>query len=120
MEKVTGIGGFFFRSEDPSALAKWYADNLGVDLVPPDYETQPWTTEAGVTVFAPFPKTTAMFGNEAKVWMINFRVPNLDRMAEQLRAAGTEVEIDAEVYPNGRFATCTDPEGNPIQLWQPL
>ncbi len=119
MQKVTGIGGFFFRSEDPEKLAQWYADNLGVDLVPKDYDGKAWTTEAGVTVFAPFPKTTAMFGDPTKQWMINFRVSDLDAMAEQLRAAGTEVEIEAEVYPNGRFATCKDPEGNPIQLWQP-
>ena len=120
MQKVSGIGGFFFRSQDPDGLARWYADNLGVALVPQDYETTPWMTEAGVTVFAPFPQTTAMFGDEAKQWMINFRVGDLDAMAAQLRSAGTDVEIDPELYPNGRFATCKDPEGNPIQLWQPI
>lgn len=119
MEKVTGIGGFFFRSRDPDALAQWYADTLGIDLVPKDYDTPAWETEAGTTVFAPFPQTTAMFGNDAQQWMINFRVRDLEAMAAQLRAAGTDVEIDTEVYPNGRFATCKDPEGNPIQLWQP-
>lgn len=120
MQKVTGIGGFFFRSDDPETLARWYADNLGIDLVPSDYDSKAWTTEAGITVFAPFPKTTAMFGDDAKQWMINFRVTDLDAMADQLRTAGTEVEIDPEVYPNGRFASCKDPEGNPIQLWQPI
>lgn len=119
MQKVTGIGGFFFRSRDPKALASWYLDNLGIDLVPQDYGTTPWITESGVTVFAPFPESTQMFGDPAKQWMINFRVADLDAMAEQLRAAGTEVEIEAEAYPNGRFATCKDPEGNPIQLWEP-
>ncbi len=119
MEKVTGIGGFFFRSKDPEALGRWYAENLGIDPVPKDYDTPPWTTDAGATVFAPFPQNTAMFGDESKQWMINFRVRDLEAMAAQLRAAGTEVDIETEVYPNGRFATCKDPEGNPIQLWQP-
>ena len=52
-------------------------------------------------------------------WMINFRVRSLDKMAAQLRANGVAVEVDPEVYPNGRFAKLSDPEGNPIQLWEP-
>lgn len=58
MEKVTGIGGLFFRAKDPGALAEWYAAHLGVPVVPSDYETQPWQQEAGATVFAPFPRDT--------------------------------------------------------------
>ncbi|HWY74448.1 MAG TPA: hypothetical protein VN281_02465 [Verrucomicrobiae bacterium] len=51
--------------------------------------------------------------------MVNFRIRNLDAMAAQLRAASIVVEIDPEEYPNGRFARLNDPEGNPIQLWEP-
>ena len=51
--------------------------------------------------------------------MINFRVANLDRMIAQLRARGIEVALDPEIYPNGRFARLSDPEGNPIELWKP-
>lgn len=119
MERVTGIGGFFFRAKDPKALAKWYADNLGIARTPGDYETKPWQQEAGTTEFAPFKHDTTYFGDMAKQWMINFRVRDLDKMAAQLRAAGAKVEIDPETYPNGRFATTADPEGNPIQLWEP-
>lgn len=119
MEKVAGIGGFFFRARDPGVLAKWYADNLGVALVPTDYDQPAWETEAGTTVFAPFSHDTDYFGDMKNQWMINFRVRDLDAMAAQLRAAGAEVEIDPEAYPNGRFARLVDPEGNPIQLWQP-
>jgi predicted enzyme related to lactoylglutathione lyase len=54
-----------------------------------------------------------------KQWMVNFRVANLDAMVTQLRAAGVSVEIDPEPYPNGRFARLHDPEGNPIELWEP-
>jgi predicted enzyme related to lactoylglutathione lyase len=119
MERVTGIGGFFFRAKDPAALAKWYEDNLGVTQVPKDYGSTAWQTEAGTTVFAPFKHDTTYFGDMRLQWMINFRVRDLDKMAAQLRAAGTKVEIDPENYPNGRFAKLNDPEGNPIQLWQP-
>jgi glyoxylase I family protein len=119
MHHVTGIGGVFFRAKDPTMLGQWYKDNLGIDLVPADYTHKPWSQEAGPTVFAPFPNDTDYFGNAEKNWMINFRVRNLDGMAEQLRAAGTAVSIDAEVYPNGRFARLHDPEGNPIELWEP-
>ena len=119
MEKVTGIGGFFFRAKDPKALAQWYQDNLGVALVPEDYDKPAWRTEAGTTVFAPFKADTTYFGDMRNQWMINFRVRNLDAMATQLRAKGVPVEVDPEEYPNGRFAQLFDPEGNPIQLWQP-
>lgn len=119
MEKVDGIGGFFFRSGNPEKLAKWYADHLGIDVVPSDYDTPAWQTEAGTTVFAPFAKDTGFFGDLSQQWMINFRVRDLDAMAAQLEAAGVKVEVDPETYPNGRFAQLSDPEGNPIQLWQP-
>jgi len=119
MEKVTGIGGFFFRAKDPKALGLWYQQHLGVSLIPTSYEESPWQQEAGPTAFAPFKETSDYFGDTHKVWMLNFRVRDLDKMAAQLRAAGIEVKIDAQLYPNGRFARVHDPEGNPIELWQP-
>ncbi len=119
MERVDGIGGFFFRAKDPKVLAKWYADNLGVAPVPTAYGGSAWHTEAGTTVFAPFAQDSTFFGAPTQQWMINFRVRDLDKMAVQLRAGGTAVEIDPQTYPNGRFAALKDPEGNPIQLWQP-
>ena len=118
-ERVSGIGGLFFRAESPGALANWYQEHLGVSLVPKDYEQQPWTQESGPTVFAPFQKETDYFGNSQKVWMVNFRVGNLDKMVAQLRASGIEVKVDPQLYPNGRFARLYDPEGNPIELWEP-
>ncbi len=119
MERVLGIGGFFFRAKDPKALARWYEDNLGILPVPNNYGGQAWRTEAGTTVFAPFPKDTSYFGDPSQQWMINFRVRDLDKMTAQLRANGIAVDVDPELYPNGRFAKVLDPEGNPIQLWQP-
>jgi glyoxylase I family protein len=119
VEKVSGIGGFFFRAHDPKAMARWYQEHLGVLVIPTSYDQKPWQQEAGPTAFAPFPETTKYFGDPAKQWMINFRVRNLEKMAAQLQAAGIKVTVDAEKYPNGKFASLNDPEGNPIQLWQP-
>jgi predicted enzyme related to lactoylglutathione lyase len=119
MEKVTGIGGLFFRAHDPEALARWYQQHLGVTPTPTSYDAPVWKQEAGTTVFAPFSETSKYFGDANKVWMVNFRVRDLDKMAAQLKAAGIEVEIDPQTYPNGRFARLHDPEGNPIELWQP-
>jgi predicted enzyme related to lactoylglutathione lyase len=119
LERVQGIGGFFFRARDPKKLAEWYEANLGVTSVPDNYDAPPWRTNAGTTVFAPFKEDTSYFGDRRFQWMINFRVRDLNKMVAQLRERGTAVEVDSEVYPNGRFARLSDPEGNPIQLWQP-
>jgi glyoxylase I family protein len=119
MEKVAGIGGLFFRAHDPDALGRWYLQHLGIALTPTSNDSPVWQQEAGPTVFSPFPEKTGYFGNPNKAWMVNFRVHNLDKMATQLRAAGIEVKLDPQTYPNGRFAHLHDPEGNPIELWQP-
>ena len=119
MEKVLGIGGLFFRSSDPERLARWYADHLGVDPVPQDYDAPGWQQQAGTTVFAPFPADTDYFGDPARQWMINFRVRNLDAMIAQLEEAGIAVKLYPEPQPNGRFAHLCDPDGNPIELWEP-
>jgi glyoxylase I family protein len=118
MEKVTGIGGFFFRAKDPKALGLWYQQHLGVSLIPSSEGDRAWEQEAGPTAFAPFPETTKYFGDAQKVWMLNFRVRDLDKMAAQLQAAGIEIKIYPP-DPTGRFARVHDPEGNPIELWQP-
>ena len=118
-EKVTGIGGLFFRAHDPKGLAQWYQQHLGVTMTPESEGDPSWQQEAGPTVFAPFPEKTGYFGDPGKGWMVNFRVRNLDRMVAQLTAAGIVVKVDRQVYPNGRFARTHDPEGNPVELWEP-
>ena len=120
MERVTGIGGFFFRAKDPEALASWYEDRLGVTGVPAGDGDEPWRQEAGVTAFAPFPQDAQMIGPPEHAWMINFRVEDLDAIVTQLRAAGETVEVDPQRYPMGVFAQLEDPEGNRVQLWQPM
>ncbi|MCI4351363.1 MAG: VOC family protein [Thermoplasmata archaeon] len=119
MEAVIGIGGLFFRARDPATLSAWYQTHLGVKRTPTSYAETPWEPDGGPTIFSPFPQATDYFGNPQQVWMINFRVRDLDAIASQLRAAGIAVDIDPQGYPNGRFARLHDPEGNPIELWQP-
>lgn len=119
MERVTGIGGVFFRAKDAATLQRWYAKHLGVKPPPETYDEPEWWQEAGPAVFAPFAEDASHFGRPEQQWSINFRVRDLDAMIAQLIGAGITVERDPETYPNGRFASLTDPEGNPIQLWQP-
>jgi predicted enzyme related to lactoylglutathione lyase len=117
MQKVTGIGGFFFRAKDPKALSKWYEDTLGVDI-----NDKTWVQEQGQTVFAPFKASTDYFPAN-KEWMINFRVDNLDAMMAQLRSAGIAVETRPDEWDQpetGRFCRINDPEGNQIELWEPI
>jgi predicted enzyme related to lactoylglutathione lyase len=120
MEKVVGIGGFFFRAQDPKKLARWYQDQLGISIIPVSSNDTVWKQEAGTTAFAPFAEKTTYFGDASKQWMLNFRVRDLGKMAAQLEAAGVAVKIDPQTYPNGRFARIHDPEGYPIELWQPI
>ena len=100
MERVTGIGGFFFVAHDPERLTSWYADMLGVDPPPADYGQQPWRQAAGATVFAAFPAEMASDHLSGGTWGINFRVTDLDAMVTQLRAGGNDVTVDPELYPN--------------------
>jgi predicted enzyme related to lactoylglutathione lyase len=117
-QKVLGIGGLFFKSENPKSLAKWYETNLGISLVPTSHGQEPWHQDAGPTAFAPFEKDTKYFGKPEQSWMVDFRVADLKAMITQLRAAGIAVD-DPKSYPNGDFARLHDPEGNPIELWEP-
>lgn len=119
MEKVAGIGGLFFRAKDPKAVAQWYLDHLGVNLTPTGEGQKVWEQEAGPTAFTPFPENTKYFGDMSKGWMINFRVHDLNKMVAQLRAAGMEVKAPETYEGIGSFTRIHDPEGNPIELWQP-
>jgi glyoxylase I family protein len=111
-ERVLGIGGLFFRSRNPKELADWYQRHLGID-------PQVWQQAAGPTAFTPFPHDSDYFGNPQQAWMVNFRVRNLDAMVAQLSASDISVKVDTESYPYGRFARLHDPDGNPIELWEP-
>ena len=118
MQKVLGFGGFFFRAQDPSGLAEWYRDHLGIDLVPQGTDGKPWMAKGGPTVFAPFDKDTGYFPAD-KQFMLNFRVSSIEAICAQLRDAGIETRDMGEMPGIGRFAHLNDPEGNAIELWEP-
>jgi glyoxylase I family protein len=113
---VAGIGGVFFRANDPQALQDWYRRHLGVAFD----GASPWMQQAGPTVFMPFPRDTDYFP-AARQWMINFRVTDLDRLLSALRDAEIAITTDPDwdTPETGRFARIHDPEGNPVELWQP-
>jgi predicted enzyme related to lactoylglutathione lyase len=122
MEKVTGIGGVFFKAQDPARLAGWYREHLGIQTED-GHADFPWREkdhpeQVGRTVWSIFPADTDYFGSSRMPFMINYRVSNLDRMLDQLRSGGVIVE-KVEDYDYGRFAWITDPEGHRIELWEP-
>lgn len=122
---VLGIGGLFFRAENPDALSKWYRDHLGVGAGcaaegAGEANEWVWAAQGGPVVFAPFAKDSDYFAAD-KEFMINFRVSGLDELLDRLRSAGIEVLTDPEWDQPavGRFARVHDPEGNAIELWEP-
>ena len=114
-ERVTGIGGVFFRARDPKALIEWYETHLGV----PVNEGYVIFPESRDTHWVPFSQDTDYWPAD-KQSMVNFTVRDLDAMLAQLRAAGVEVDEHIEDHEYGRFGWAMDPEGNRIELWQPL
>ena len=115
---VVGIGGVFFRANDPQALQDWYKKHLGVGA---DEESQwVWMQQAGPTVFMPFARDTDHFPAD-KQWMLNFRVADLDKLLSGLRDAGIAITTNPEwdTAETGKFARVHDPEGNPVELWEP-
>lgn len=121
---VIGMGGYFFRAKDPEALKAWYKQHLGVGGgMGADADGQSsewvWFHEGGPMVFEPFKADSDYFPAD-RTAMVNLRVRGLKALVSQLRAAGIEVTRE-ETYPEiGDFARVHDPEGNPIELWQPL
>ena len=114
MAKAVGIGGVFLRSDDPEALGAWYVAHLGRDL-----RGGAGMQAAGPTVFAPMGRESDYYPADKAV-MLNYRVDDLDGMIADLEAAGIAVETRAEWDSEiGRFARIHDPEGNPIELWEP-
>ena len=118
MERVTGIGGVFFRARQPAELAAWYARHLG--LAVEEWNGAVLRAAGGETlVWSTFPDDTEYFGSSGQQAMVNYRVRDLDAMLAQLRAAGVEVEGPADLA-QGRFGWGVDPDGNRFELWQPL
>lgn len=122
--KVTGVGGIFFFSENSENIKKWYNRNLGIA-----------TNEYGATFssrnidcpeeinylqWSPFKKGSTYFAPSEKEFMINYRVQNMEGLLEKLKENGVTVLDDIETYDYGKFVHIMDPEGNKIELWEPV
>jgi predicted enzyme related to lactoylglutathione lyase len=124
MKKVTGIGGIFFKCDDPKKMTEWYAKNLG--LPAESYGTMfKWRdfddpTKESYTVWSPFAKDTKYFEPSKKDFMINYQVENIEALVEQLKAEGVTFIDQIETYEYGKFVHITDPEGNKIELFEPV
>jgi predicted enzyme related to lactoylglutathione lyase len=120
MAKVIGLGGIFFRSQDPGALAAWYAQHLGLELEEwGGVRFQEDASRPGYAVWAPFPADTSYLGTGGRNYMVNFRVDDLAGLLDRLRAAGVAVDERTDQSEYGMFGWITDPEGTRIELWQP-
>lgn len=129
--RVTGVGGFFIKAQNPAKLAEWYRVHLGIGLIAggkgdnaPQFSMFEWRDkdrpdQKGVTVWSIFPTNTKYFEPSSASFMMNFRVANLDRLLGQLRNEGVKVDDKIGDESNGRFAWAMDPEGNRVELWEP-
>ncbi len=122
--RVTGIGGIFFKAKDPAALKAWYSKNLGLQMGSSGSNFE-WrqgmdSTKKGFTLWAPFKETTKYFQPSEKQFMINYRVVQLDKLLANLKAAGIVPTDSVEKASYGSFVHLMDPEGNKIELWEPI
>lgn len=125
MAKITGIGGVFFKSTgDHKALAAWYQQHLGLPLEPWGGAALRWPEDKaddnGVTAWHVAGRDSKWFAPSTASFMVNYRVDNLDEMLTGLRAAGVEIVQGPESHENGKFAWIVDPDGNKVELWQPM
>jgi predicted enzyme related to lactoylglutathione lyase len=124
MKKATGIGGIFFKCKDPNNMKEWYQKHLGLNTTSYGaifewYEGSD-NTKKGLTTWAPFADTTKYFDPSTKDFMINYRVENLVDLVEQLKKDGVTIVDKIETFEYGKFVHIIDPEGNKVELWEPM
>ncbi|MDA0348544.1 MAG: VOC family protein [Verrucomicrobia bacterium] len=122
MAKALGIGGIFFKAEEPSALTEWYRKWLHFPEGDDDYVPfSPVSVPKGeFTIWSPFSKDSEYFGNPIQNFTINIMVDDLDGALKQVAEGGAEVLPKTESYDYGRFGWFIDPAGNRIEFWQPM
>ena len=124
MKKVTGIGGIFFKSKDPSKMKEWYKTHLGLDTndygANFDWRQDEDPTKKGSTAWSPFAETSKYFEPSTKDFMINYIVENLEALVEQLKNEGVTIVDTIEDSDYGKFVHIIDVEGNKVQLWEPM
>lgn len=124
MKRVTGIGGVFFKSQDPEKLMEWYQQHLGIESMPGNMTIFNWREsdnpdEEGMTVWCLFKADSKKFDPSTAPFMINYRVEDLHGLLAALREEGVEVDDKVSEDEFGKFAWVMDPEGNRIELWEP-
>ena len=125
MARVTGIGGVFLRSRnDSAALAAWYQKHLGLPLESWGGAVLRWpddkADDEGLTVWTVAAKDSQWFSPSESAFMINYRVDDLGELLAQLQADGVTIVAGPESHENGKFAWIMDPDGNKVELWQPM
>jgi len=125
MAKITGIGGVFIKSKGKgSELAEWYKTNLGLDLESWGGAILRWpddkAEDKGVTVWSAADNDTKWFSPSESSFMINYRIDNMDELLEHLQQNGVEIQKGPESHENGKFAWIMDPDGNKLELWEPM
>ena len=121
MKRVTGIGGIFFKADDPKKLKSWYEKHLDVkDVFQWKEIGREDAAEPAQTAWAPFKSDTDYFSPSKKSFMVNYRVENLEDLLKVLKEEGVEVVGDIQTYSYGKFGWILDPEGNKIELWEPI
>lgn len=123
MKKVTGIGGVFFKSDNPKGMNEWYAKNLGL-ATSPYGTTFEWQeagdpSKKGSTTWCMFPQDAQNFHPSTKQFMINYRVENIVELVEELKKDNVTIIDEIATYDYGKFVHILDPEGNIIELWEP-
>lgn len=124
MKRVTGIGGIFFKAQNPDSLRAWYQKHLGIEVESWGGHAFPWRSDSnptgtGTTVWTIFKADSKYFDPSQAKFMINYRVDNLDELLKTLRAEGCTVDPKVDNSEFGKFGWVIDPEGNRIELWQP-
>ncbi|MCI4669608.1 MAG: VOC family protein [Bacteroidia bacterium] len=123
-KRVTGIGGIFFKAKDEAGMKDWYGKHLGIDS--DKYGHIFWWRDAedkekkGTTNWSIMKESTGYFNPSKQSFMINYRVENLDELLDSLKNEGVEVVGEPESHIYGKFAWILDPEGNKIELWEPI
>lgn len=122
--RVTGIGGIFFKTEDPAKIKEWYANNLGLKTDEYgslfEFRKADAPEEKAYLQWSPFSDKTKYFEPSQKQFMINYRVENIEALVEELKKNGVTVVDSIETYEYGKFVHILDPENNKIELWEPI
>lgn len=123
-KKVTGIGGIFFKCQDPDKMKDWYNKNLGLVTdqygSPFEFRNANRPEEINYLQWSPFAEDTKYFEPSQKEFMINYRVENIEDLVQELKKEGVEVVDEIEAFDYGKFVHIMDPEGNKIELWEPV